>query len=213
MNSKKLLKNTLIFLAGVLITIGIILTPWGEILDFLQLDPFGKNIPCALEAKLNAGQGVVYIDGKNVGKTPFRTSKLSKGKHTVKIKRSTNYPGFYSEFNKTIKFLPGATVYISWELGPSEVFSSGTVVWLEERSGSDALLSVTSDLDGIKISIDGVQIGETPLIVGSDSVSAGEHTIGFQLSCYVQRSLKVNIDEDYLTIVDVHLAALPIEED
>ncbi len=84
---------------------------------------------------------VLSVDGKNVGTLPMEL-KVKPGEHTLTVKR----PG-YAAFVKKVQVVSGKTVNVDAKL-----------------SAVAAVLSVTSDVAGAQVLLNGRNIGQVPLV-------------------------------------------------
>ena len=208
----KTVRNILLVMLGVILTVGVILVPWQDLADRIGFDPFRTNIPGSLKATCLSGKCKVYVDGQYEGETPVEIVDITPGEHTVKIERVASTSGFYTSIERKPTFLKATQVYMEWEIGPSEIFSQGHVLSFKERNHkTDPVLSITSQQQDVKISIDGVAAGEIPYLGASDDLSEGEHKITLTKTGYVDRELEVTINYKYISQIEVELMAKPIE--
>jgi hypothetical protein len=208
----KTLKVILIFLLGVIATVAIILVPWSDLFLRIGIDPFRTNVPASLQVNCFVGNCNVFVDGQDKGETPVDILDITPGEHTIKLEKSTTTPEFYTTVTKKIKFIRATKVYMEWEIGPSKVFSQGHVLSFKERThDTEPVLSISSDLSDVDVQIDGVSVGEVPFLGDSKLLKEGSHKITLSKSGYIDQEIEVDINNDYVALLEVDLMALPIK--
>jgi len=155
--------------------------------------------------KANAGLKVesiptatVFLDGKELGKTPFKDEKLAPGEKTVKLVPED--AKFFS-WEAKITLTGGALSYVSRNFAETEAFSSGKVITLEKLADKKTTsLIIISTPDSCLVKVDGEEKGFTP--VSLEDISEGEHQVvlsssGFkdiQVSAKVIKGFRVNLN-------------------
>lgn len=146
---------------------------------------------------------IVFLDDKEVGKTPYYDEKLPIGEHTLRL--SSDLPGITAIWQTKIKLLPRVLTVVSRDLGPSETLSSGHIISLEQLPNArNSEISVISIPAGAQVSIDDNVVGNTPVAQGE--VKQGEHTVSVTLSGYRNRSIRVQTVAGYRLLLNVQLA-------
>lgn len=138
----------------------------------------------------------IVIDGEEVGATPYYSEDVQGEEVEV-----TLVSGSFSHQVK-VPLLASTLTVLSWGLGPSEAFSFGELVWLEPSS-SGAPLVVISSPSVVRVKVDGVLIGLTPL--STSEVTLGEHTVTLEKDGYQPRQVRINLQEGYKLNIDGHL--------
>lgn len=136
----------------------------------------------------------VFINGKEVGKTPYQEESLKTGSYQVRI------IGPQSTWQGEIKLTAGTLSVINRELGLSVASSSGEVLTLNEGQG----VVVTSTPADSDVEIDGKVYGKTPLTV--TDLSAGEHTFIISHIGFLKRSIRAALPEKIQLHLDTDLA-------
>lgn len=144
-----------------------------------------------------AGEVEVYVDGISQGKATPTTSPLiipaiEPGERQIRLKRTSTVEEAYWEFNKLIKFESGVDVVLSYELGPTEEFSEGHVIYTTRTTDKvDGLrLNLTSNVEGATVKIDDVEVGLTPL-VAQVITKDKQHTLLISKSGYESQEFKL----------------------
>ena len=149
-----------------------------------------------------AGELEVFVDGNSVGSVNPETSPLvvpaiEQGERQIKLVRDTTLAGAYADFNRLIKFESGIDVVISYELGPTDEFSEGHVIYATKKldNSADVLLSLQANVTGADVVIDDISAGQTPIA-------------GFKLS--LDKQHKVSISKNGFDVQEFTL--LPQEQ-
>lgn len=159
---------------------------------------FGCNSSITAKAALQITsdpQSKIIINGTEYGTTPFFTDQLTANQN-YQIKIQSNSGGFTS----TLKLLPQTLTIINRQLRNIEQKSQGETISLEKGNG----LKVLSTPSGAHVFIDGDFKGNSPINIGS--LSLGDHRISVKKEGFVERSVRVQIRNDYTVIVDMQLA-------
>ena len=142
-----------------------------------------------------------FLDDQSLGQTPLQKDDLPAGGHTLKLISGEQI------YQTKIELLGGTQTVVRREFGPSDTFSSGEVLWFEKTGGA-AMVSVTSDPDGVRVKIDGKDIGETPVLV--EDVAAGARDLHLSFENFENRQISVRVAEGYQLRVSSKLALLPL---
>ncbi len=118
--------------------------------------PEGEIGVLVVEAANEATQGAaVRVDGEPAGNVPYRVS-LEPGRHLIQVGRR----GFVT-FSKWVDVEKGQVLTVA--------------VALESKAAQTGSLTVTADVTGLPVFVDGQQRGGTPLVI--DGLSEGEHQV------------------------------------
>lgn len=175
----------------------------------LSLTPFlfsGCSLrkqPAALQIN-STPVAAVFLNGKNVGKTPYLDRNLTAGEVTLKlIPESTTQA--LSSWEGKIKLVGGILSIISREFAETEEASSGDILTLEPiRDKKSASLAVVTTPDGAVVMVDGQNRGFTPLVL--DKITAGERQISLSLNGYRERAIKARAINGYKLVINSKLA-------
>lgn len=138
----------------------------------------------------------VFLDGKEVGKTPYESRDLEVREYLVRISKEK-----YGWQGK-VKLVSGTVTVINRDLSADFSSQAGEVLILKRGKGM-TIVSNPSDAD---VEVDGKTYGKTPQIL---DIPSGEHTMLLTHINYLKRSIKANLPEDFNLTVFVDL---PISE-
>lgn len=138
-------------------------------------------------------EATVFLDGKEVGKTPYENQSLDTKTYRIKlIKDKASWSG-------VAKLTTGTITVINRDLAADPASAAGESLTLEKGKG----LTIISNPSGADIEIDGKIYGKTPFTV---SLDAGEYTILASYANYLKRSLRANLPDNFNLIVSIDLA-------
>lgn len=135
----------------------------------------------------------VYIDGKNVGKTPYT--------QTIAAKQITLDIGSY-ETQVTLQPMIKTIVQRDFNDDLSESF--GSVISFEKTGINNSQLVVITDPGGASISFDGNVIGNTPYEL--DNLKEGSHGLEVNLQGYEDKKFNINLYNGYKLTLQVDLS-------
>lgn len=157
----------------------------GEILGIKQIS--GITVLSAPE------DATVFVDGKEVGKTPYEDKNLSEKYILVKLQKDA------SSWQGKVKLNPQTITIINRDLAENQASSSGEILTLEKGRG----ITVTSNPSDSEVEIDGKAVGKTPITV---NVESGEHTLVVSHPNYLKRSIRANLPDKFNLTVSADLA-------
>lgn len=164
---------------------------------------FGKSGLGAISISTTP-KSVVFIDGVQMGMTPYLNDKIQSGEHTIKLVPETTTDNLTSWEGK-INLLPNILTVVNRTLGPSESASSGEVIWLEKIASKDkSSLAVVSVPDQAVIKIDGEPRGFAPIVL--EDLNPGSYQIVVASPGYEERTISAKTIAGYKLIVNVQLA-------
>lgn len=165
--------------------------------------PGQKTVPSALQIT-SIPKATVYLDNKELGKTPYFDDKIPAGEHNVRL--TADSANFIS-WQQQVKFTPRIFTVINRILGPTEVLSSGEIITMEQLDDVKAAeLAIVSSPDGAKVVIDNSDAGLTPF--AQKKAGIGDHEIIVSFPSYTQRQIKVKTQPGYRLIVNFQLAQI-----
>jgi len=178
------------------------LLPLASLVFFLSGCSFKKS-PSALQIN-STPTANVFIDGKQVGKTPYQASNLSAGEVLIKLIPDTTSEPLVSWDGK-IKLNEGVLTLIERDFASTEAGSSGQILTLEKtKNKKTASLSIVSDPDGSLVKIDGEAKGFTPLLLGE--IGEGDHQIAISKDGFLEKIIKARAVLGYQLVVNAKLA-------
>ncbi|GMR19017.1 MAG: hypothetical protein BMS9Abin34_141 [Patescibacteria group bacterium] len=152
----------------------------------------------ALSINSDPAEQKVALNDQEAGETPYFSDQLDGGDAVVR----------FGDFNQKVRLTAGALTVVNWVLGPSEIFSSGEVVWFSESSTGTELLVITKPI--AEVFFDGESLGDAPL---SKPVEPGEYDLELKKTGYFSRRFKVSIREGFRLNVSANLALNPFPAD
>lgn len=136
----------------------------------------------------------VYLNGSEVGKTPFQDDNLTTGEYLVKLISND------SSWQGKIFLTKGTLSVINRSLAPSIASSSGESLVLDKGMG----VTVTSSPSEAEVEIDAKLIGKTPLFV--PTLTAGVHNFTISRMGYNPRKVDVVLPQDLALHIDADLS-------
>jgi len=144
----------------------------------------------------------VFINGLQVGRTPYRDNKQKTGEVVIKlIPESFEIP--LVPFETKLNLVNGIETVIRREFGETDEFSSGEIISFEKLSKSEISLVVISNPDSAQLIIDGQTKAFTPYKAGT--ITPGEHTISISSKDYVDKTIKVKTQQGYKLTAIINL--------
>ncbi|MBP9700036.1 PEGA domain-containing protein [Candidatus Woesebacteria bacterium] len=144
----------------------------------------------------------VALDGELVGDTPFQNSNLKVKKYAVKITPSGSGQVPYET---SLKLHKGYEAQVEWTFGSTADSSSGFVFEYEDSStASGAELQLTASPDNVPVSVDGKNVGFTPLLL--DNLTEGSHTVSLQAPGFESESRTVMLVKGKRVLMTTKLA-------
>lgn len=143
---------------------------------------------------LSEPQGaVVFINGKEVGKTPYESKDLEVGEYTIKLNKEDAF------WQGKVALTAGTVAVINRDLVVDQASSAGEILTLEKGKG----LTVISNPTAADIEVDGKPYDKTPINV---NIAPGEHTILVSHPNYLKRSIRASLPANFNLTVAVDLA-------
>lgn len=136
----------------------------------------------------------VYIDEKEIGKTPYQVEELLPGDHLVKVETNSSFWQGYVKLNS------GTLSVVNRELAQTAASSSGEVITLEKGQGA----TIISTPDKADVEIDGKAYGKTPLFVSN--LLPGEHIFLVSHNNFLKRSIRAMLAPGFNLNLNIDLA-------
>lgn len=147
----------------------------------------------------------VYIDGEEVGNTPYQVQRKAGEIDLRLVPESPDIP--LSPYETKLTLTGGIETVVRRDFGPTDDESSGDVLSYEKVSGKGASVAVVSSPDASQVSLDGEIRGFTPLQL--DPITAGEHQITVVQAGFMSREVGVRAQSGYKLTVIAKLAKDP----
>ncbi len=155
----------------------------------------------------------VFIDGDQVGRTPYETTRKP-GEIIVKLVPES-LDAALVPFETKVTLTAGIKTVIKREFAESDENSSGEIISFEKVGGKETSLSVVSIPDAAQISIDGAIRGFAPY--KTSAVIPGEHQIIVSTPGYSEKTISIKTVEGYKLTAVVKLKPngeeIPTEEE
>lgn len=172
------------------VLLGIVLGMWGFILYY-----FVNTRPAGILVESNPAS-TVYIDGREVGVTPYE-AQFSKKEVILKLVANGE------EFETKIKLSQGVKTIVRRNF--TEDGQSGQIISFEKGGG--AAISIISDPTSAQVSLDGRVRGFAPILMSK--VTEGEHQLTLTADGFEESSFRVKALNGYKLVAVVKLAKLP----
>lgn len=159
---------------------------WAEIL-------FGVKQTSGISILSQPSDATVFINDKEVGKTPYEDKNLDVKDYTVKIdKEGASWQG-------KVALTSGTVTVINRDLSLDPTSSAGETLSLNKGKG----LTIISNPTGAEVEVDGKAYDKTPTAV---AIEPGDHTILVNNANYLKRSIRANLPKGFNLTVSVDLA-------
>ena len=147
----------------------------------------------------------VYIDGNQVGVTPYEANLKPAEVSLRLVPMTTTTP--LAPYEANVKLFAGATTVVKRWFGPSDEFAAGEIVTLERYEGKDkgsGVLVVTSVPDAAAVRVNGVLKGFTPLV--QDGIPQGSYQVAVVALGLRERLVDVKVEPRHRLNLAVKLA-------
>ncbi|MBI4100627.1 PEGA domain-containing protein [Candidatus Microgenomates bacterium] len=158
-----------------------------------------KNVVAALQVT-TIPPARVFLDGKDLGKSPLENDQLAPGEYTLRLVQENNG----SIVERKVKLYPRVLTSVNYLFGPTEKESVGEILTLEKTNEKKGEIMVLSDPDGASFSIDGEDQGTAPKVLGG--YESGDHELRFSFPGYQERTLTIRTAAGYKLLINVKLA-------
>jgi len=164
---------------------------------------FGRQGPGALQISTTP-TATVFLDGSQVGITPYFDDKIKAGEHTVKLTPQST-EGNLTSWEGKVNLLPGILTSIKRTFAVNEAESSSEMITLEKAGRKDqSSLAVISIPDQAVVKLNGEPKGFTPLSL--EDLTPADYQITISSSGYEEKTVSAHTIGGYKLIVNVKLA-------
>jgi hypothetical protein len=165
-------------------------SPWNNwninLLNLFGIDSNEKY--STLKVKSIQGSFNIYIDDEINGSATdnsdfFEINPITPGEHTISLRKESN--GNYFQFVRKVNFEPGLDVVVAYDLGPSQSFSEGHILYTRKNflNTKNPRLSVYSSPEDVSVYLDDILIGTT-VIKDFELDKAIQHKLRFEKKGY-----------------------------
>lgn len=169
--------------------------------------PFVKAKPASLKVD-SLPPSTVYLDGEQLGNTPFEETGFTPGDYVLKLVPQS---GEFPSWEKQIQLVSATLTSVEYQFSENEEKVSSQILSLEPIADKNkAALSISSIPDGVIVKVDGKTKGFSPLSL--EDIGSGEHTITFSAPGFQEKQLKARATTGYQLILSVQLAKEEVKE-
>lgn len=203
-------------------------SPWvGWQLDASKLFGVGSAEPISgLYLYSLSGTLELEIDGESQGSvssidSPLIVDRVQPGQRLVSIKRVSQNSSTYWNLSELVEFTAGTNVVISYNIGPTEDFSEGNIIYAKDSTSSELnQLTVSIDSDNALVFLDNASIQQINANTFKDKITLdATHKIEISKPGFETFSFSVLPDTqeerdkltDFDIFVDVRLLQIPVE--
>lgn len=154
---------------------------------------FGVKQTSGISILSDPTEATVFLDGKEVGKTPFDSKDLDVKEYLIRLEKNRAF------WQGKVKLNAGTVVVITRDIASDSASSAGEILTLDRGKG----VTIISNPSDAGVEIDGRIIGKTPITA---DVNTGEHTILVSHTNYLNRSIKIDLPVNFNLTVSVDLA-------
>lgn len=154
---------------------------------------FGIKPKSGISILSTPSEATVYLDNKEVGKTPYENKDLKVGEVLVKIEKDKNI------WQGKIGLTAGTITVINRDLSADISSSGGETLSLKKGKG----ITIVSSPGESNIEIDGKAFGRTPQTI---DIESGEHVLLLTHTNYLNRSIKANLPKGFNLTISSDLA-------
>lgn len=183
------MKKTIILLLSLISILVLVVRFSPNILDMV----FGIKPKSGLSILSQPAEATVFIDGTEVGKTPYENKDLTVKQYLIKLEKDNRV------WQGRVNLNSGTLTVINRDLAKEIASSSGEILSLEKGRG----ITIVSNPHDAEVEIDGNYFGRTPLTV---NINSGVHTIVVSHLNFLKRSIRAVLPENYNLVVSVDLA-------
>jgi uncharacterized protein YgiM (DUF1202 family) len=158
--------------------------------------------PAGLEISTTPAS-TVFLNGENVGETPYSNKAVTPGEYTIKLVPVSGENVTPYEIKR--KLASEVSTVISRTFAASEPDSSGYILMFEPVAGDKTFISVISDPDAVNVNIDDQPHGFTP--VSKLETSPGAHSVFLASPGYLEQTIGINTVKGYNLVVSAKLAS------
>jgi hypothetical protein len=162
------------------------------------------KVKSGLQILTNDVPATIFLDGKQLSKTPFIDKDIAPGEYTVQIQPED--PNLAS-YETKITLRKGLLTVITWKPGTRPETSGGVIYEMEPlKNKNTSELSLISIPDAAIVNVDNQSKGFAPVLV--ENIKTGEHEFDVSLPSYETQKHTINVLPGHRMNVTVKLAKL-----
>lgn len=153
----------------------------------------------------------VYINGEQVGRTPYSTIHEPSEVVIKLVPESFDNP--LSPYETKIKLVSGVETIITRDFAQSEADSGGAIVSFEEGAKGESSLAVLSEPDSAQLKLNGLIRGTTPY--KTNDIAPGKYSLTLSAPGYISKTIDIQVFDSHMLTAVVKLMAspkMPVEE-
>lgn len=140
----------------------------------------------------------VYIDGKEMGTTPYKNLELEPGETEIKLVTDSR------QLIKTLDLQNNINTVIDWQFGENEDMDSGYILYLEKTGDEKASAIVSTNPDKATIKIDGEIKGMSPITI--QEIEEGDRQLTVSFVEHKSVSVYMKAISGYRLVIETKLA-------
>jgi hypothetical protein len=205
-NSRKRIKlvQFAIRVIGIVLVSLVIISVFGL---FEPLRKFTQNVQGVTGGILVSSEFVavnVALDGKQLGTSPYSGQNIAVGMHELQISVLDDKNDYFADFSLPLQVNEGNVSVIALNPAPTTSGVSYSIISSEKRNReSDPVLIVKGIPVDATVSIDGVAIGETP-VMRSDLIE-GAHRVSISKAGHKTAEVDVEVSHSKIVTVEMKL--------
>lgn len=167
------------------------------ILGYLIINNFGKTKMASLQVDSNM-DSIVYVDGVEVGRTPYIGTYNPK-LITLKV----------GSYETQVNLEGGIKTIVKRDFNKDGTQSSGIVVSFIKNDNNNATLAVVTDPGGALVKVDNILRGVTPINI---NLTSGTHKLDLTANGFNGNSVSLNLIDGYKLIAIIDLSPTASEK-
>jgi len=191
----------------ILIVVGVLLIPYFLYTLFTSFLSHTPDPASYLSVKELTGIDAIFIDGKQIGTTPFINKEISSGEHSILIRRVQHIKA-YSQLNEVIDFQPYTNNFINIQLGPNPPFTFYSIFTLKKTTAQAGIVikAINTNKMNDDISINDINAKQNEVI----SKRPGNYKLLFKNPLYLPYTTDITITQGYILEAIIHPFEKPL---
>lgn len=140
----------------------------------------------------------VYINGKEMGITPYKNMGLKPGENEIKLVADDK------EWKRKVDLQNNISTIVNWQFGETTDEDNGYVLSLEKTGSKKAALMVNTSPDKTTVNVDGQVRGISPIKIGD--INEGDRQLSISFRGYKDLNVFVKAINEYQLVINAKLA-------